>query len=92
MMQEEADIYVIQECEDPAQCKDKKYQEWASNSLWIGDSKNKGVGIFCMDIRTSLERLDWSNVFRGHPVKHFLAAIVDDRLQILCVWTHKSPL
>lgn len=41
-----ADIYVIQECEDPAQCSDMTYKAWAENYLWIGKSKNKGLGVF----------------------------------------------
>lgn len=37
---------IIQECENPAETNHKKYNDWAENYLWIGDSKNKGVGIF----------------------------------------------
>lgn len=41
-----ADIYIIQECENPVESKDQKYQEWAANYIWIGDHKNKGLAIF----------------------------------------------
>ena len=34
-----ADIHIIQECENPELSKDKKYIDWASNYLWIGDEK-----------------------------------------------------
>ena len=36
-----ADIYIIQECEDPVRANSEKYAEWATNYLWIGDTKNK---------------------------------------------------
>ena len=42
----DADILVIQECEDPARSKDFAYQAFASNYLWVGPTKNKGIGVF----------------------------------------------
>ena len=42
----DADIYVIQECENPAECKSIAYREFAHNYLWIGENKNKGLGVF----------------------------------------------
>ena len=41
-----ADVLVIQECEDPVQCRDTHYKQWATNHLWVGDNKNKGLGVF----------------------------------------------
>lgn len=84
-----ADIYVIQECEDPAQTSDLEYKDWSKNHLWIGDSKNKGLGIFAKpDIK--LQLLDWSNKFRDHSVKYFLPCSVNDNFQLLGVWTHRN--
>jgi exonuclease III len=30
-----ADILIIQECEDPAQSKDVAYRDWAKNYIWV---------------------------------------------------------
>jgi exonuclease III len=85
----DADIYIVQECEDPSQSKDEHYREWASNYLWIGDSKNKGIAIFAKNDR-ALQKLDWSNAFRDHHVKHFLPCRIDNQFNILGVWTHRN--
>lgn len=44
-----ADIYVIQECENPTNFKNTNYFSFASNYIWIGDNKNRGLGIFAKD-------------------------------------------
>ena len=44
-----ADVCVIQECEDPRQSKDKQFITWAVNYLWIGNNKNKGMGVFAKE-------------------------------------------
>ncbi len=41
-----ADVLVIQECENPAHSQDVRYKQWATNYLWNGDNKNKGLGVF----------------------------------------------
>ena len=41
----DADILVIQECEDPAYST-KDYADWAGNYVWKGKNNNKGIGIF----------------------------------------------
>jgi len=85
----EADIYIIQECEDPLRAKHNDYSEWSKNHLWIGDNKNKGIGIFANE-HIKIERLDWSNGYRDHTVKYFLPCLVNDKFQLLGVWTHKN--
>lgn len=88
----DTDIIVIQECENPKESKDLKYVEWAGNHLWIGDSKNKGLGIFAKE-HIALELLDWSDIYKDHKVKHFLPCRVNGEFELLAVWTHqnKSP-
>lgn len=40
-----ADIYVIQECEDPQNYVGTSYGDFAKNDIWNGENKNKGLGI-----------------------------------------------
>lgn len=84
-----ADIYIIQECENPEESKNLEYKEWSKNFLWIGDTKNKGLGIFAkQDI--NIEKLNWTNNFRDHSVKYFLPCRINQSFDILGVWTHKN--
>jgi exonuclease III len=85
----DADIYVIQECENPSECDNQEYQNWASNSLWIGDSKNKGLGIFGRS-GIKIQLLHWPNQFQNHTVKHFLPCKVNNEFDLLGVWTHRN--
>ena len=84
-----ADIYIIQECENPAEVNDNEYQYWAVNHLWIGDSKNKGLAIFAKP-EIILKKLDWSNRYKDHFVKHFLPCSVNQDFDLLAVWTHRN--
>ncbi len=85
----DADIFVIQECENPAYVKDIDFLNWAENHLWIGDNKNKGLGIFARTT-ISLEKLNWTNSYNDHSVKYFLPCSVNGRFQLLGVWTHQN--
>jgi exonuclease III len=84
-----ADLYIIQECENPSLSGHKAYIEWANNYLWIGDTKNKGLGIFAR-LETKLEKLDWTNQFKNHLVKHFLPCRINQDFDLLAVWTHRN--
>ena len=42
----DADIYVIQECENPQCYAGTAYSGFAKNYIWNGENKNKGLGIF----------------------------------------------
>ena len=68
----EADIYNIQECENPAESKDEKFKIWANNYLWKGDNKNKGIDVFAK-ANFKLSPLSLNDCYHDHNVKHFLA-------------------
>lgn len=84
-----ADIFIIQECENPAESKDQEYKNWANNYLWIGNSKNKGLGVFAKR-EINIKPLDWTNNFKDHSVKHFLPCLINNNFQLLGVWTHQN--
>ena len=87
-----ADLYIIQECENPESAKHQQYISWAGNHLWKGDNKNKGLGVFAKN-KTNLELIDWCNIYKNHEVKHFLPCLVNSDFQLLSIWTsqNKSP-
>lgn len=79
-----ADVLVIQECEDPFQCRDAHYKQWATNHLWAGDNKNKGLGVFAKpDVRLEPLNLD------SGRLQLFLPLMVDD-ITLLAVWTKEA--
>jgi exonuclease III len=81
----EADIHVIQECENPALCPDENYKIWAKNCLWTGDNKNKGLGIFCSADIKMVE-----NEWERNGTKYFLSANINDSFNLLAVWNHHA--
>lgn len=82
-------MYIIQECEDPNESKDTDYKKWAKNHLWIGDTKNKGLGIFAKK-NIQLDRIDWKSTFEEQTVKHFLPCSVNNEFELVAVWTHQN--
>jgi exonuclease III len=81
----EADIVVIQECEDPSQCTDEKYKKWAKNYVWIGDKKHKGLGVFCKkDI--SISKNDWQD----DGTKYFISARINEMFDLIAVWNQRN--
>lgn len=79
-----ADIYVIQECENPDLCSSKAYLEFSKNSFWLGVNKNRGIGIFAKDT-IYMEKLNWNS----NGLKYFLPVRINHQLDILGVWACK---
>lgn len=80
-----ADVYVVQECEDPTQTKDAAYKSWCANHLWTGTNKNKGVGVF-----THRERSLQAVPLNLAPLELFLPCIVDNDWPLLATWTKQA--
>lgn len=85
----EADIYVIQECENPDEDlpKYKKYKELVEKTFgckykWIGDIHYKGLGIFVANDDITVECVKVSE----NKFKHFLPLKINDNFTLLGVW------
>lgn len=84
---QKVDIAVIQECENPAQSKDDNYKNWATNFIWIGDNKNKGLGVFC-NKNVTIQKNDWDD----DGTKYFISATINNRFNLIAVWAHYTNL
>ena len=98
----DADVLVVQECEDPALAP-SPYRDWAGNYLWVGESKNRGIGVFPRNGH-EVQQLDWSGKFsvpgmqsssqaltwRTEDLRLFLPFSINQRITALAVWTKGS--
>ena len=81
ILEEDADIYVIQECENPAESIDEDYREFAGdNYIWTGHLHYKGLGIFAKE-DIELEKIEYDGVF-----EHFIFVRVNDSFNLRGVW------
>lgn len=79
-----ADVYVIQECENPATASGE-YRDWAGHYVWAGKSDRKGVGIFVKN-GLSVKALDWPS----YGLEQFVPVRIADCINLLAVWTKNS--
>jgi exonuclease III len=86
--QDDIDIYIIQECEDPKQIitKDPAYEYFTQHHLWIGNNKNKGLGVFIKN-GINYNKIEFGNKFNGLSLKWFIPFEVNNQ-QIIAVWSH----
>ena len=82
IIEEDADIYVIQECENPAESNVSEYKEFAGdNYFWTGGIHYKGLGIFAKN-NVKLEKIQGLN----EEFENFIALRVNDSFNLLGVW------
>ncbi len=76
-----ADIYVVQECENPETCSNNEYKCFASNCIWTGANKNKGLGVFVKN-SIILKNNNWNT----YCLRNFLSVNVDKTFDLVGVW------
>lgn len=83
ILEEDADIYVIQECENPLIIDSEEYADFASNYFWVGENQYYGLGIFAKD-NVKLKLMD----FDAKGLRYFIPVNVNDDFNLLGVWTN----
>lgn len=79
----DADIYVIQECESPNKFKGELV-ELTSNCIWEKGPNKKGVLVFSKPA-VKLSKLPWNNF----GMRVFIPVLVNDAFTLIAVWTTK---
>ena len=80
IQKENADIYVIQECENPEKYKDQ-FSTFYSNYVWYGEKDSKGLGVF-VGPNIKMEKNDWP----VYCLRHFISVRINDSFDLLGVW------
>ena len=78
----DADIYVIQECENPETRKNPGYCDFFKNYHWAGVYFYKGLMVFNSRPDVSLERLNWG----AEDNRVFIPVIVNDSFNLVAAW------
>lgn len=81
----DADVCIIQECENPLESTCPEYRAWASNYLWVGGNKNKGLGIFAKP-EITLAPLDLD----AGTLESFIPCTLNNQFVLWAVWTRQA--
>lgn len=80
----DADIYVIQESENPRKYIEE-FEGFFTNYIWFGEDQNRGLAVFAKpDIK--LLQLNWPS----YGLRYFVPIEVNNDFILLAVWTSKS--
>lgn len=78
----EADIYVIQECENPETCKDASYRAFFTNYHWAGVYSYKGLMVFSTRPDIRLVKLNWG----ADDKRVFIPVRVNNMFNLVAAW------
>ena len=76
----DADIYVIQECENPKKYP-KEFSQFLTNYVWVGENENQGLGIFAKP-NIKMVNNDWP----VYCLRHFVSVKINDCFDLVGVW------
>lgn len=75
-----ADIYVIQECENPDKY-DREFSQFFSNRVWCGENESKGLALFARpDVEIEI------NLWPKYCLRCFESVRVNQSFDLLAVW------
>lgn len=81
-----ADLLILQECENPAQAKDEAYLRWAGDQyLWAGPTKCRGIAVVARNGLT-LQKVP----LELNGLQHFLPCLVNGEWPLLGTWTGRA--
>lgn len=80
-----ADLLVVQECENPSESSSSIYKKWVGNYLWEGSYKSKGIGVFAKS-PLLIERLDLD----ASGLECFLPFRINKEVSVLAVWSKQA--
>lgn len=80
----QADIYVIQECENPKEINYHWDPKFLTNFLWTGENRNKGLGIFFSE-KSKIRENPWPK----YTLRNFISINIDNKFDLVGVWACK---
>lgn len=82
ILKQDADIYIIIECEDPQTIDDADYHKAIRNPIWHGGISYKGMMVFSNNPEIAISPLDWED----HHHRYFLPLRVNNRFNLVASW------